>query len=54
MPATVRLPPDEPRPAIAAAASPYGLGLRDDRPNLKPRCDLCPDSSETYHLRHMS
>ena len=32
-PRTVRPPPDDPAPAIAAAASPYGLGLRDDRRN---------------------
>src|SRR6202035_877882 len=37
MPATVRPPPDEPRPAIAAAASPYGLRLRDDSRIPKPQ-----------------
>src|SRR6202035_901127 len=56
MPATVRPPPDEPRPAIAAAASPYGLRLRDDRripkpqPNrVRPMSRLMRDiSPETY------
>jgi len=37
MRATVRPPPDKPRPAIAATASPYGLRLRDDRRNPKPQ-----------------
>jgi len=31
MPATVRPHSDAARPAVAAAASPYGLGLHDDR-----------------------
>jgi hypothetical protein len=33
MTATVRPAPDKPRAAIAAAVSPYGLDLRDDRRN---------------------
>jgi len=37
MRATVRPPPDKPRPAIAATASPYGLRLSDDRRNPKPQ-----------------
>jgi len=39
MPTTLTAPPDKPHPAIAATASPYGLGLRDDRRNPAQPCN---------------
>src|SRR5947209_9332029 len=48
MPATVRPPPDNTPPAIAAPASPYGLRLRDDRRQTPTQ----PRPCETYVPRH--
>jgi len=48
-------PAPDAAPGVAAPAQPSGLRLHGHpRERLSPRCDLCPDSSETYHLGHMS